>query len=345
MKIKNLIFILSITILLANTSFALANTTNETLTKQYTITKDNEENFIQNMPQVIVENDIEYKLTQYVNTGETYNEKEIVQNIEKTGHTDKKDEILSYFDTNIDYEDSEYKGVLNIQIDSLKINLIDNGKRQELDVLNKEFNDLTETDLNNIPKTVIHNDIEYQLTFCEWTPTKTELLENNIEIYTLYKAQATYKAIIQKQQEKTYNYVVQYNGKVTSKNSNTVTYECYYQSTTPIVEPELKQSNTLPYIISISTGSTIVIVIILIRFCNNATVVYAKDNKEKKKRIKIKYTNPKIVISKYNADNKITLIFDKKTFERLRGKILTVITNNRIYEKMILNHDIILDKE
>ena len=325
---KKVLILLIPMIMLSITSFA-NNVVDNTITKTIEIKEVNEN-------QISIDEKIEY-------LGESFllsdvNKEKIAKPTKKIEEkkeleltTDNKEEVLSNFSKILQYNDDEYEGELKLIEDSLEIKTINNGTYEKVYTINKEYNNLENNDLINIPKEIMNTSIIYILTHCDWNISETIDIDN-ITIPKKYTAKATYKGIKTLEYPYTYNCIVTYSGDLIKKDYNDLKYTLIYTK-------DIKEKTSILPILG-STG--VFILFIFLIFPNAKIQNYVDGNYRTLRYIKVFKRNPKVNLKYFpNAKtNAFNIEFSNNISEKLKGQFISIETPKGTINKMIINNSI-----
>ena len=175
----------------------------------------------------------------------------------------------------------------------------------------------------------------------EWEVETTKMI-GEYEVADLYTAKCYYAGKQRVNYPNTYSVTAEYTGTATKEILTPYTYTVKYnkvEEEIPTVSPEVvekKENNIIP----IASGSTVIILVILLFLSKNVTVYNYRDGKY----IKVGKTilnNNTINLTKYSMSevtNKYKLEFSKRLTNKLQGKMITISKGkNKI--KTLVNTD------
>ena len=337
---KKKLLLLMIPILMVSTSvLATDNIKDDTITKNIIINKSEENNFESSIEKMIEINGIKYHLE---NTEKEELETTESMTIEQAKSieisTNDRNTALKIFAQSIEFNDGEYAGILYIQEGSLEMTEIKHGSYEKVDIIEKEYSDLQEADLDYIPKEINQNGYTYVLTNCDWKITENENIQN-ISIPKTYIANTIYKAVKTMEYPYTYVYTIKYIGDVNKTSTDKIKYTISYKQETQKY-PEIKENKTsiLPYL-----GGTGVFLVVIFFLLPNAKITNYYNGKYRTiKYIRVSTKNPKVKLTNLPRikTNAISIKFNSKLAKKLEGKTVEIITPKVTYKKMIMNKSI-----
>ena len=210
MKIFKNIIILTILLLLSFNIVSYANTNN---IKEYKITKEEENYFLENIYNTETENSKIKSIDKDI-LDENYTTKESTET--KVLNKQNENYIYEQFGNTKEFNDGEYKGTLSIS--DIKVENINNGYYEKIDEKIFSFANYTDNDLINIEKEINLNNTTYYLINVDWQPDKTENIDGN-EIPITYKGNKIYQTIQKIANPDTYKITVTYSGQVEKINT------------------------------------------------------------------------------------------------------------------------------
>lgn len=328
-------------VLLATTILTTVNcfaTTNEKIyikdnveyvEKTYTVTKEQENDFLLNLEKEFKIDKKTYKLENTNKTGGDITET-IDINTTKTikSETSKLEKILEQLPEEIKYEKDNFIGVYKINVNSINIESQYNGYKEQLVEETKEYKNLDTNDLNNIPKQIMKNGRTLDLITTKWEITGTRKIQDN-SIPSKHKATCYYATKIKVNNPTTYIVTAEYNGTATKTIENDYTYEITYKHIAT-------DKNYLPVVL-ISGGITLIIVVLFMAGKKNVTI-YNFQNKEWIKIGKQRISKPIIKLDRYNykaKSNRYKIEIDEKLVDKYNGKMIGIKRQKRTIDKFI----------
>ncbi len=327
---KKILFLIIPVILFGITVFAKENSQVEnTIIKTIETTEKEEQQTID-----LIDETVEYLGEKYVLSDV---KKEKINSLTKEIHetkklelsTNNKEEILSNFPKSIVY-DNEYYGELQQINDSLKISTIHHGTYEKVFTLQKQYTNLENNDLANIPKEIFQNGTVYVLTNCRWLITENQAIAN-IVTPKIYTADTIYSGVKKLEYPYTYMCSLEYKGNVYQKDYNDLKYTLTY-----IRDTNNEKAPILPIL-----GSAGVFIIVLFFVFPNAKIKnYYKGNYKILKSIKVSSKKPIVDLRNLPAANSNVFLieFNKRISKKLQGKFIEITTSNGTIKKMIINN-------
>lgn len=256
---------------------------------------------------------------------ESINEKENVTEVskkqtvqeQKVVTTKDKYEILKTFEDKKEYETDGYEGALELDYDTLKVEVNDSYIEQYKVTLEKEYNNVKSNELINVPKTIIEDGVTYYLTDPIWNVYKIEKIEGK-DVPTAYSGNMIYEGIKERTIVTSYIATADYKGTLSKEKVESVTFNITYKEI-----PE--KTNYIPIAITTGTGIIIVSGILIMRRKN--VYIYNLQNEKWKlvKKLHISKNQKVINITPLKAlSNKYKITLDNKIFTKLRGENITI---------------------
>lgn len=237
-----------------------------------TIPIENTSEYKNNIEKEITINDIKYQLKdikEEENRVTLTKEKE--QKDQKITQINDKYKILNLFETKIQIEEDGYTGVLELQNDSLDLKINDSYVEQYKVTLSKEYNNVSENELNDVPKTIEENGTTYYLTNPVWNISQTQKIDGQ-DIPTSYNGIMNYEGIKERRIIKNYIATVSYKGILEKEKTESITYHLTYE------EIPTEEKNYVPVIATTTAGIIIFSGIIIYRRKN--VFIYNNENGE-----------------------------------------------------------------
>lgn len=326
------ISMIMIPILLFSVSvFAKETLLEDTLIKTIEIKKENDEQTMSSIDKELTHLGNKYILSNIQKENIEIPTKEVKNTKDIELSYNNKEQVLASFDEKIDYDDNEYFGKLEYIKDSLKILPISHGTYEKVFTLEKNYTDLKNNDLINIPKEILQSGSVYILTDCRWIPTEEQII-NNIMTPVKYTANTIYKTVKKIDYPFTYKCSIEYQGTVSKKEYNDIKYTLTY-------EKDINNKNQTP-ILPILGGTGVFIIILFLVFPNAKVSNYADGKYKTLKYIRISSKNPKINLKYFPVatTNVFKIDFSNNISEKLQGKFVTITTSSGSIKKMIINN-------
>lgn len=318
-------------ILFSITVFAKETLLGNTLVKTIEIKKENDEKTINSIDKELTYLGEKYTLTNIQKDNIEFSTKEVKDIKEIELSYNNKEQVLSNFQKAINYDDNEYFGKLEYVKDSLKILPISHGTYEKVFTIEKDYTDLDNNDLINIPKELLQSGSVYILTDCRWIPTEEQII-NNVMTPVKYTANTIYKTVRKIDYPFTYKCSIEYKGTVNKKDYNDIKYILTYEKNVS----EENKTLILPIL-----GSTGVFIIVLFLIFPNAKVSNYVEGKYKTlKYVRVSSKTPKINL-KYlptATTNVFKIEFSNSISSKLQGKFVTIVTSSGSIKKMIINN-------
>ena len=330
--LKKITIVLSMTLLLTTANcFAYteeSSITNENkLIKTYTVNKDEEQDFLNQIQKEYSDEEYNYKLEKQDKSGGDYTEsKDIITTKTITLKTNNTQKILKEFPETIEYSENDYNGEYVIDTDSLKVVTNYNGYTEYLVEDNKEYPNLSRNDLDFIPKEILKNGIKLDLLKVDWELQSTKMV-GDYEVADKYIAKCYYAGKIRKDNPYTYTVTATYKGVATKTIENPYQYTLIYSF-------EKIPNNNLIYIIG---GSSIGIIAIFFIVRKNAKV-YNLNNGEYKFVGRIYIRKDKIKLSRFapfEKTNKYKIIIADRKVKKLENKMITIVKGKNTVSKLV----------
>lgn len=199
---------------------------NGILTCKYVVKESEENEFLSSINNKNGETNIEYKLVNIGKTDKEENKKNIVKTINKDDvQTSNKDEIRNMVSEIIQYDENGYFG--NLPIDTVDVEIIENGQYEEIEKLDITFENEECNDLNQIDKEIIKDGKTYYLVGVDWQDEETREVQGSV-IPVSYKGTKHYETVVEKDNPSTYNAIIKYSGEVELKDKF-YQYEVMYE--------------------------------------------------------------------------------------------------------------------
>lgn len=330
-KIKYLIIPIILIIVSCNLK-TYANT--EEQVKKYEITQSTENEFINNINNTETDT-LKIKSIDKEISEKNYETKEIYKT--KTLNNKDTENIYKEFGTIQEFNDGEFKGVLNIS--DIKTETIKNGYYEKIDEKVLTFNSYTDNDLNNIEKEIKLNNTTYYLINVKWEADTTESIDGELVPVT-YKGSKIYQTVQKIAYPDTYKVTVEYSGKV-EKIDPIYNYKVTYENIEKEeIKEEIKDNNIVPVII-ISGIGLIVVLVILINQKN--TYIYSKTNKGFKLIKATKLSDKKVSIDITNCKNRsneniYAIKVNSIIFKKLKGRTISIVLGNKKKDIILWNN-------
>lgn len=204
---------------------------------------------------------IKYKLkdvkTQENKATVTRNKEEKEQKIVTTGD---KYNALNLFQKSKQVGEDDYTGTLELQMDSLDLKVNNSYIEQYKVMLKKEYSNVPENELNNIPKTIEENGTTYYLINPVWNISQIQKIDGQ-DIPCTYNGIMNYEGIKERTIIKNYMATVTYSGILQKEETDSINYHLTYEE----IPTEEKTDYTIPITTTTATGIVIFSGIIIYR--------------------------------------------------------------------------------
>lgn len=284
-----------------------------------TVLLENTEQYKNNIKQEIVVDEINYKLkdiTEQENKVILTKDKEIKE--EKIVKINDKYKVLNLFETKKETEEDGYSGILELQNDSLKIKVHDSYIEEYKVTLTKEYNNVDQNELNNIPKTIEQDGTTYYLVNPVWNIAQTQKIDGQ-DIPISYNGIMNYEGVKERTIITSYLATVNYKGILEKEVTESITYNIDYE------EIPQEKINYIP-IVATTTAGIIFFSGIIIFKRKNATV-YNFQNQEWKlvKKCHVSKSNKLIDVTPLTPmTHKYKIKLSTKAFNELLNDNVTI---------------------
>ncbi len=277
------------------------------------------ENSIKN--EIIVDS-IRYQLkdikTQENQTIVTKNKEEKEQKIVTTGD---KYKALNLFSINKQVRENDYTGILELQMDSLDLQVNNSYIEQYKVILKKEYNNVPENELNNIPKTIEEKGTIYYLISPVWNVEQVQKIDGQ-DIPCTYNGIMNYEGIKEKRIIKNYIATVTYKGELKKEETDSITYYLSYEE----VPMEEEKNYTMPVVATTTTGVIIFSGIIIFRRKNIYIYNYKNNNWKLVKKVHLSRNERLINITPLtpSISGKYKIVLSNKLYHDLLHSNVTI---------------------
>lgn len=334
---KRITLLLLLSLTVASNCFAVTKTKEEQETKDnnkivyeyYEVNEKEESEFINSIQNKINIEEKEYLISNIEKSGgnKTYT-KDISDVKEVVLNTNKLEDILKQIPITIDYNQDEYIGVYNLDVNSIKIDSIYNGYKEVKVEETIEYKDLEKNDLSYINKQILKDGIKLDLLNVKWLDQTTKNIGINTET-DKYTANCYYAGIKRVDNPLTYKITANYRGMANKLEEIPYTYKIKY-------ETNIEENNTNIIPLVIGTGGIFFVLLIYFNL-NNAKLYILKDEKYKLlKKFYIKKDKVDItkVTRKYN-NAEYQLVLSKRLIKKLNNKLIYINKDNRKIARLI----------
>lgn len=245
-------------------------------------------------------------------------------------YSNNKFDVLNMFETSIKICEDGFDGTLEIQNDSLDIQVNSSYTEEYKVEIIRNYDNVPSNELNNIPKTIIENSTTYYLTNPEWTVVNTETIDNQ-QVPVLYNGTMHYEGIKTRTIIQNYIATVNYKGTLEKEEVESITYTNIYE--------EIPVEKENPTAIIATSGFVIISGIFFIK-CNN-TRIYAlfKGNYRLIKRMHINIKHPYIDITSEVKSNKYNIKLSSSIYKKLENKNVTIKYYDKQFNYLVQNKE------
>lgn len=195
-----------------------------------------------------------------------YQEQKIVK-------TDDKYNALNLFEEKRQIEEDGYIGIVELQNDSLDLKVNDSYVEQYKVILKKEYNNVLENELNDIPKIIEENGTTYYLINPVWNIAQTQKIDGQ-DIPTAYHGIMNYEGIKERRIIKNYIATVTYKGILQKEETDSITYHLSYEE----VPMEEEKDLTIPVVATTTAGIIVCSGIVILKRKNIYIYNYKNNN-------------------------------------------------------------------
>lgn len=284
-----------------------------------TVLLENTEQYKNNIKQEIVVDEINYKLkdiTEQENKVVLTKDKEIKE--EKIVKINDKYKVLNLFETKKEITEDEYSGILELQNDSLKIKVHDSYIEEYKVTLTKEYNNVNQNELNNIPKTIEQDGTTYYLVNPVWNIAQTQKIDGQ-DIPISYNGIMNYEGVKERTIITSYLATVNYKGVLEKEVTESITYNIVYE------EIPQEKTNYIPIVATTTAGIIFFSGIIILKRKN--AIVYNFQNQEWKlvKKCHVSKNNKLIDVTPLTPmTHKYKIKLSTKAFNELLNDNVTI---------------------
>lgn len=236
---------------------------------------------------------------------------------EQIVNTSNKNKVLELFEKEKQVSEDGYHGSIKLQEDSIEL-ITNESYLEEYKVeLKREYNNVAQNELNDIPKTIQEQGTIYYLVNPEWNVSKTQNVDGQ-EIPILYNGTMNYEGVKQRRVIKNYIAKVTYKGTLQKEQADSITFTVTYKE----VE---KEENYIPVVISTTAGIIFFSGLIILRK-NNISVYRGNDGKWKLvKKIHLSKSNKLIDITpNIPIPGKYKIALSNKLYNQLLDTNVTI---------------------
>lgn len=237
-----------------------------------TVLVENVEQYKNNIEQEIVVEEINYKLkemTEQENKVTLTKDKEIKE--EKIVKINDKYKVLNLFETKKEIKEDRYSGILELQNDSLKIKVYDSYIEEYKVTLVKEYNNVSQNELNNIPKEIEQDGTTYYLVNPVWNIAQIQKIDGQ-DVPISFNGIMNYEGVKERTIITSYLATVNYKGILEKEVTESITYNIVYE------EIPQEKTNYVPIVATTTAG--IIFFSGIIIFKRKNVTVYNYQNQE-----------------------------------------------------------------
>lgn len=230
---------------------------------------------------------------------------------QKIVNTSNKYSALNSFEQEKQIKEDGYTGIIELQQDS--VNLVPNESYMEEYKVNlkKEYNNVPQNELNEIPKTIQENGTIYYLVNPVWHIAETQNIDGQ-DVPVSYNGEMNYEGIKQRRVIKNYIATVTYKGILEKEEEDSITYNLTYE--------EIKEEKDYTPVV-LSTTAGIIFFSGLIIFKRKNIFVYNSNSGKWKlvKKLHISKNDRLIDITPLKiASNKYKIVLSSRLFNNLK---------------------------
>ncbi|MBO5005766.1 MAG: hypothetical protein J6D03_11275 [Clostridia bacterium] len=322
-----------IMILLANLSVCFASSDLRIVEKEYTVDYKMADEFYNSIEKNIIEDKVGYELNNIErkdNFKTLTREKEIIE--EKVTNTNNLEEVIKLFNDTKDIEEDSYVGILKRDNSSLKVEIKDSYQEEYKVYLQKNYDNVSSNELNDIPKKITQNGTTYYLVNPVWNVAKTENISNG-EVPVKYDGIMYYEGIKTKTIITSYLATIKYDGVLEKEVPNTTTFTVTYK--------EVKEYGNIVSAIAGTTGFIFVSGIVLLNLKN--VKIYNLQNGEYKLVKKLHLNKDKklfINLTPTKKEDRIyKIVLAKSLYKSVKGKNIKIKYYDRQQNYNIQNRE------
>ena len=227
---------------------------------------------------------------------------------------------LKQFENEKTIEDDGYTGILELQIDSLNLKINDSYIEQYKVQIQRQYNNVLENELNDVPKTIEQDGIIYYLTDPVWNVAQTQEMDGQ-EIPILYNGIMNYKGIKERKIIKNYIATIKYKGTLHKEVVESIKCHLTYKE----VQEEEKTNNIIP-IVTTTTGIIIFSGIIILRRKNIYIYNYENKNWKLVKKLHLSKNERLVDITPLvpGSSSKYKIVLNRKLYNDLINSSITI---------------------
>ncbi len=243
-------------------------------------------------------------------------DKEITE--EKIVNTSNKHSTLKLFEKEKKIEEDGYIGIVDLQQNSIRLRANESYIEEYKVDLKREYNNVPQNELNEIPKTIQENGTTYYLVDPVWNIAETQNVDGQ-EIPTSYNGVMNYEGVKRRTIIKNYIATVIYKGTLKKEEADSITFNIIYE------EIGTQENNYTPAIITTTAGIIFFSGLIILRRKN--IFIYNINNGKWKlvKKLHISKNDSLINITPSIAmSGKYKIVLSNKLYNELLNKNMTI---------------------
>lgn len=286
-----------------------------------TVSIENVEGYKNNIENKITLDGIVYQLK---DIKEQENKENLTKDKEYEEHkvikTSNKYDALNLFEEQRQIEEDGYTGIVKLQNDSLDLKVNDSYVEQYKVTLKKEYNNVLQNELNDIPKTIKENGTIYYLINPVWNIVQTQKIDGQ-DIPKAYHGIMNYEGIKERRIIKNYIATVTYKGELQKEETESITYHLTYEEV-PIEEKDY----TMPIVATTTVGVIIFSGIIIFRKKNVYIYVYENYNWRLTKKLYLTKNEKLINVTPLtpSSSRKYKIVLESNLYKYLQNRNITI---------------------
>lgn len=324
-----------------NYNLVIENDT-EYVYRNYIVTQDEEESFINSIENEINLNNKKYVFqNKTVEGGNTTETKKIKKSKSITSNTNEKEKLIDELGISEQYQDDEgYFGEYSIDKNSILIKTNYNGYYEYLIEETKEYKNLNKNDLDYLPKQIQKDNRILDLLNVTWQVENMKNIGEN-EVPDKYTAICYYATKQRIEYPNTYTVTANYVGEAKKIIENPLKYTLVYKEIKEeknIDSISEGKDNKFIFVLGGITGTTTLFVVVFFIIRKNTTVYNFQNGKWVRVGRMYLSKNPKINLNKYShleISNKYKFELSKKAILNVKGKSIKILKENRIMKHVV----------
>ncbi|HBC84271.1 MAG TPA: hypothetical protein DCZ30_02145 [Clostridiales bacterium] len=312
---------LSLLLVLAFSTNCFANTNTPKLKiyeENKTVSIENKVEYKNSIKNEIIVDSVSYKLKDVKEQeNKTILTKVKEETEERIVNTSDKYSALKLFENQKQIEEDGYIGIIELQQDSIELTANESYIEEYKVDLKREYNNVPQNELNEIPKTIQENGTTYYLTNPVWNIAKTQSIDGQ-EIPISYNGVMNYEGVKQRRVKKNYIANVTYKGTLEKEKVDSMTYNLTYE--------EIKEEKDYtPVVLSTTAGIIFFSGLIILRRKN--IFIYNSNNGKWRlvKKLHISKNDRLINITpSIPMSGKYRIVLNNKLYNELLNKNMTI---------------------